>query len=158
MGYDLKRMRQASQPIAEYLKSASHSNPAFAQRYGEYRVDASAIEELKGFGKGYMIIAFSAEWCKDCARNVPVLGLISEAAGLEVRVFGHLMRDPLNPTVGWRIPPSPPEVREFNVTKIPFIVVLDMNGEKVGEIVENAPEGLSLEGAILKILKRFNDR
>ncbi|KPV65265.1 MAG: hypothetical protein AOA65_0300 [Candidatus Bathyarchaeota archaeon BA1] len=63
------------------------------------------------------MVVFSAEWCKDCTNNVPVLWLISELRGLEIRVFGHLKTDPLNPRERWKIPPSPPEVKDFGVEK-----------------------------------------
>jgi thiol-disulfide isomerase/thioredoxin len=101
-----------------------------------------------------VVVVFSAEWCKDCRRNVPVLGLVAEATGLEVRVFGHLMREVKDSDERWSIPPSSPEVKEFNVIKIPLISVLDGNGEEIGEVVENPPEGQSLEEALLDILKK----
>ena len=82
------------------------------------------------------------------------LNKISEFSGLEVRVFGHLMRSPLNSSERWKIPPSPPEVKEFNVKKIPLIVVLNKNGEKLGEIEENPPKGTSLEKALLQIYEQ----
>lgn len=152
--YDIEKIRRSSEPIGEYLRAVLKDRPAFAERYREYLLDAPTVEELKRYAEGYMIVVFSAEWCKDCARNVPVLGLLSEATGMEIRVFGHLIRDPLSPGGGWRIPPSPPEVKEFEVNKIPLIVILSRDGDKVGEIVENPPGGVSLEKAILSILKR----
>ena len=86
-------------------------------------------------------------------RNVPVLDLLAEAAGIEVRVFGHIMRDAKSNTKKWAVPPSPPEVDEFKVSKIPYMVVLKKEGEKVDEIVENPPPGKTLEQAILDIVK-----
>ncbi len=99
------------------------------------------------------MVVFSAEWCPDCHRNVPILALLNREAGLEVRVFGHLMRDSKNDKRWWRIPPSPPEVDDFDVVKIPHIAVLDMKGEVVGEIIESPPEGKSLEQALLDIFE-----
>lgn len=155
--YDLGRIRSSSEPIGEYLRTVLKDHPNFARRYEEYHLDLQTIEEMKRFAEDHIMIVFSAEWCKDCAKNVPVLGLISEKTGMEIRVYGHLMRDPLNPKERWRIPPSPPEVREFEVVKIPLIIVLDKKGDRVGEIIENPPEGQSLEEAILKILKRSQE-
>ncbi len=74
-------------------------------------------------------------------RNVPVLDLLAEATGLEVRVFGHIMRDAKSNTRKWAVPPSPPEVEEFNVAKIPLIVVLKKDGEKMGEISRKPAPG-----------------
>jgi hypothetical protein len=45
-----------------------------------------------------VLVVFSAQWCKDCATNIPVLALISEATGVDVRVFGGLKKDPLSHT------------------------------------------------------------
>jgi len=150
--YDLERIRRNSESVVDYLSSTMEYD-AFSRRLEEYRLDDDVVEKLKRHAERGVVVVFSAEWCPDCARNVPVLGLIAEATGLEVWIFGHLMRDPLNPKERWRIPPSPPEVREFNVVKIPLIVVLNNRGEKVGEIVENPPEGQSLEEALLGLLK-----
>ena len=100
-----------------------------------------------------MIFAFSAEWCPDCYRNIPVLAKLEEETGLETRMFGHLMRDAKSPTRLWRIPPSPEEVEEFKVVKIPSMFILDKTGNKVGEIIENPPQGKTLEAAILAILE-----
>lgn len=98
------------------------------------------------------MVAFSAEWCKDYAVNIPILALISEATGLNVRIFGGLKRGPLNPTRKWSIPPSPPEVEKFQVDKIPLILVFDKEGMELGRIVENPKEGLTLEEEILHII------
>ena len=118
-----------------------------------YTLDEDAVEAIRDHAGKVAVVAFSAEWCPDCHRNIPVLCLLSEATGMEVRVFGHLMREAKNLEEMWRIPPSPPEVKVFNVVKIPLILVLNEHGEKVGEIVENPPEGQTLEEALLEILK-----
>lgn len=152
--YDLAKMRSGSEPVDEYLEAAVKNYPAFAKRLKEYRLDKEAVIGIKKLRGKAIVVVFSAEWCPDCVRNVPVLGLLSRETGLEVRVFGHLMRNPLSPTERWKCPPSPPECKEFNVIKIPLILVFDQKGEKLGEIVENPPAGVSLEGALLDILKK----
>ena len=108
---------------------------------------------MKKKAKDYIVVAFSAEWCPDCMKNVPVLGMLSEATSLEVRVFGHMMRDAKSNTRRWAIPPCAPEVKEFGVVKIPLIVVLNKAGEKIGEVVENPPQGKTLEQSLLDIMK-----
>ena len=153
--YDLTRLRENSEGIANYLSAVSGEAPAFAKRKIEYRLNENVTGEMKRHSGEAVVIVFSAEWCPDCHRNVPVLGLLSEATGLDVRVFGRLKRDVKNPEKRWRIPPSPAEVREFNVVKIPLVVVLNKEGEKIGEIVENPPEGKSLEEALLDILENY---
>lgn len=100
--------------------------------------------------------AFSAEWCPDCHKYIPVLSLIAKATGLEVDVFGHLMRDPKKPKGFWKIPPSPPEVEVFAIKKIPTILVFNNQGYKMGEIIENPSEGETLEKALLDIILKSN--
>ena len=152
--HDLEKLKANSEEVSEYLAEPSQGHDRFNQRLDEYNLDPSIAETLKAHAGEAYVFVFSAEWCPDCYRNVPVLKLIADATGIETRVFGHLMRDSKNPDERWRIPPSPREVKEFDVAKIPLIVVLDGEGTKVGEIVENPPEGTTLEQALLDILEK----
>ena len=153
MKCDLSKIRENSEAVHDYVSAPSKTGDAFDKRRAEYKLDPVVVEELKKRVKDYSVVAFSAEWCPDCMRNVPVLNLISEATGLEVRVFGHMMRDAKSNTKRWAIPPCAPEVEEFGVIKIPLIVVLNKAGEKVSEVVENPPPGKTLEQALLDIMK-----
>jgi hypothetical protein len=75
-----------------------------------------------------------------------------------MNVFGHLKKGDRDAGELWEIPPSPPEVADFDVRKIPLIVVINHEGEVLGEIVENPPEGRTLEEAFLKILEAASDK
>ena len=154
MRYELEAIMSNSESVADYLTSSDEKAPKFAERKATYKLNKETVEKIKTYASNVVVVVFSAEWCPDCYRNVPVLGLISEETGLEVRVFGHLMRNVKNPDERWAIPPSPPEVKTFNVIKIPLITVLNEDGEKLGEIIENPPEGQTLERALLDILKK----
>jgi len=154
MRYELEAIMSNSESVADYLKSSEEKTPKFAERKTTYKLNKETVEKIKTYAGSAVVVVFSAEWCPDCYRNVPVLGLISEETGLEVRVFGHLMRNVKDPDEKWMIPPSPPEVKTFNVIKIPLITVLNEDGEKLGEIIENPPEGQTLEKALLDILKK----
>jgi thiol-disulfide isomerase/thioredoxin len=150
--HDLEQLRRKSEPVGEYLSSSAVSVPAFAESAEGYRLDPVVVEGLRSHAGSALVLVFSAEWCQDCRRVLPVAGVISEATGLKVRVFGHLMRDPKRPRGHWRIPPSPEEVEAFQIRRIPTIVVLDRDGRVMGEIVESPPTGRSLEAALLDIL------
>ena len=152
MIFDLEAVRNASESVVDYLKGSEAKTPRFSERKSTYELNRDAVDKIRAHASRAVVVAFSAEWCPDCFRNVPVLGLVSEETGLEVRVFGGLMRDAKNPSERWAVPPSPPEVKAFNVVKIPLIAVLNTDGEKIGEIVENPPEGVTLEEALLEIL------
>jgi thiol-disulfide isomerase/thioredoxin len=151
--YDITKLRKGSEAVHDYVSAPSKAKDAFDKRRADYKLDAAVTKELKKKAKDYVVFVFTAEWCPDCMRNVPVLDMISEATGLEVRAFGHIMRDAKSNTRKWAVPPSPPEVDEFNVQKIPYMVVLKKDGEKAGEIVENPPQGVTLEKALLDIMK-----
>jgi len=151
--YDIARLRTGSKAVHDYVNEPSKAKETFDRRHDEYKLDPVTVKELKNRAKDYLIIVFSAEWCPDCFRNVPVLDLLAEATGIEVRVFGHIMRDDKSNTRKWAIPPSPPEVEEFNVVKIPLVVVLKKDGKKLGEIIENPPPGKTLEQALLEIIE-----
>lgn len=154
MKYELEDVRRNSESVTDYLKSSEEKTLKFAERKATYKLNKDTVEKIKANAGSALVVVFSAEWCPDCHRNVPVLGLISEETGLEVRVFGHLMRNVKDPDERWAIPPSPPEVKKFNVIKIPLITVLNEEGEKRGKIIENPPEGQTLERALLDILKK----
>ena len=151
--HDLYKIKAASEPVLEYVEAARENSPRLHEQYETYRLDEEAVTKIRCHSDRILVVVFSAEWCPDCHRNVPILALLNREAGLEVRVFGHLMRDSKNDKRRWRIPPSPPEVEEFDVVKIPHIAILDMGGEVVGEIIENPPEGKSLEQALLDIFE-----
>lgn len=93
------------------------------------------------------------QWCQDCATKIPVLALISEATGVDVRVFGGLKKDPLSHTRKWRIPPSPPEADTFRIGKIPTMIVLSRDGREIGRIVENPKLAPTLKQEICEIIK-----
>ena len=135
------------------MEASREKAPRLHEQYETYRLDEEAAAKIRYYSDRVLVVVFSAEWCPDCHRNIPILALLNREAGLEVRVFGHLMRDTKNDNRRWMIPPSPPEVDDFDVDKIPHIAVLDMKGEVVGEIIENPPGGKSLEEALLEILE-----
>lgn len=153
MKYNIAKLRRGSKTIHDYVNEPSKAKETFDNRRNEYKLDPVIVKELKNRADDYLIIVFSAEWCPDCFRNVPVLDLLAEATSIEIRVFGHIMRDDKSNTRKWAVPPSPPEVEEFNVVKIPLIVVLKKDGKKSGEIIENPLPGKTLEQALLEIMK-----
>jgi len=153
MSINLSEIRKKTVSVKEYLDSLKQPfHEKFLTRKQTYQLKQEAINQLKKFANKYMLVAFSAEWCKDCAVNIPVLALISEATGLEVRIFGGLKKDSLSHTRKWRIPPSPQEVETFQVDKIPLIIVFDKEGKDIGKIIENPLEKPTLEEELVKII------
>jgi thiol-disulfide isomerase/thioredoxin len=154
MSINLTEIRKKTVSVKEYLDSLEQpSREKFLTRKQTYQLKLEVVNQLKKFANNYVIVAFSAEWCKDCAANIPVLDLLSEEAGLEVRIFGGLKKDPLSHTRKWRIPPSPREVEMFNVDKIPLILLFGRRGKMIGRIIEK-PQEPTLEEELLKIISQ----
>jgi hypothetical protein len=154
MSIDLSEIIERTVPVNQYINSLKQSfRERFLTRKQTYEPKQQAINELKKSASKCVIVAFSAEWCKDCAANIPVLALISEAMGMGVRVFGGLKKDPLSHTRKWRIPPSPPEVETFHIDKIPTTIVMSREGMEIGRIVENPKLAPTLEQEICEIIK-----
>lgn len=154
MNINLSEIREKTVSVSQYMESLTQPfQEKFLTRKQTYQLKAETVNQLKNLANKYLVVAFSAEWCKDCALNIPVLALISEATGLEVRVFGDLKKDPLSHTKKWRIPPSPPEVETFNVDKIPLMILFDREGREIGRIVENPSRMPTLEEELCEIIK-----
>lgn len=154
MPLNLSETRARTASVSDYINNLEEPfREKFLAREKTYQPNQEAISNLRQSAEEYMIIAFSATWCKDCAVTVPVLAVINEATGLEVRVFGGLKKDPLGQGRKWRIPPSPQEVETFNVDKIPLIVIVDREGREVGRIVETPTHQPTLEQELCELIK-----
>lgn len=152
---NLKAIMKRTVSADKYINDlASPFKKKFLERKLTYQPNEEAVQKLRSYAKDAVIVVFSAEWCKDSIANVPVLALLAEKTGIRVRVFGGLKKDPLNPKEKWKIPPSPPEVKTFNVQKIPHIVVFDKQGKQLGTIVENPKPDNTLEEEILHIIQQ----
>ncbi len=152
---NLKVIMKRTVSVDKYInKMAQPFKEKFSERKLTYQLNEEAVQELGSYAKDVVIVVFSAEWCKDCAANVPVLALLAEKTGVKVRVFGGLKTDPLNPKERCRIPPSPPEVKTFNVQKTPHIIIFDKQGKHLGTIIENPKPENTLEEEILHIIQQ----
>jgi thiol-disulfide isomerase/thioredoxin len=153
MNTDLSDIRRKTVSANQYIESLKQPfRDKFLTRKQTCQLKQEAINQLGKSADKCTVVAFSAEWCKDCATNIPVLALIAEATGLEVRIFGGLKKDSLSHSKKWRIPPSPREVETFQVDKIPLIIVFDKEGKCIGKIVENPREKPTIEEELVKII------
>jgi hypothetical protein len=151
---EIEAARQKAATVDEYIDSMSKLYRwKFLQRKDAYQPNVEALEGIKGLAEEYFVLAFSAQWCKDCSQNIPVLGLVSGATGLEVQVLGGIKTDPLSKDCLWAIPPSPPEVLSFCVEKLPWIILFDQQGNEVGKIVENPEHTGSIEEELLYFMR-----
>jgi hypothetical protein len=154
MNTSLLEIEKKTVSIDKYIESLEQVfQDKFLVRKQNYRLNVEATSQLARLAKDYALVVFSAQWCKDCATNIPVLALVSEITGMNVRIFGGLKKDPLSHTRKWRIPPSPPEVETFRVDKIPTIIVISKEGKEIGRIVENPKLASTLEQEIYEITR-----
>jgi thiol-disulfide isomerase/thioredoxin len=154
MNFDLSDIRKKTVTASQYIEGLEQPfKEKFLAKKRTYKLRPETANALKDFAGKFVIVVFSAAWCKDCAEIVPVLSLMERAAGLEVRVFGGLKKDPLSHVCKWRIPPSPPEVLTFQVNKIPLVVMVDSRGAELGRIVESPKRWPTLEQEIYEIIK-----
>ena len=155
---NLETIMRKTIPVDKYINEISQPyKDKFLQKMQSYQMEEKPINQLKEHAKDLVIIVFSAEWCKDCAENVPILALLAKEIEIEIRVFGGLKTNPLNKKEKWSIPPSPPEVKKFNVKKIPHIIIFNKNGKELGTIIENPKPGNTLEKEIFNILQHSED-
>lgn len=154
MNFNLPEIRKKTVSLDQYIDSLEQPfKEKFLNRKQTYKLQPEAVDQLRNFAEKYIAIVFSAAWCKECAEYIPVLSLISEATGLEVRVFGGLMKDPLSQVCKWRIPPSPPEVVTFEVDKIPLIIIANLHGKEIGQVIESPKIWPTLEQELYETMK-----
>ncbi|TFG27436.1 hypothetical protein EU528_12870 [Candidatus Thorarchaeota archaeon] len=151
---DFEEIRKRTTTIKGYIDALPDKDKDIVmEAYEEYTVKDDVVDELRGIMKGLKVVIFSAPWCGDCKRAMPVMLHLDEKIGLDAMVFGEIKTDPLNKDIQWKVPPSPPEINEWGVKAIPWFVFFDAGGNKVGTLIEKPTVKETLEEEILYILK-----
>ena len=151
---DLNDIRLSTTNVREYIDSLKDKDKEkLLEVYNSYKLDADVVDELRDALKDLTLVVFSAAWCGDCKRAMPVILQIEEQLGLEVLVFSKIKTAPLDPDRQWAVPPSPPEVNEWGVTAIPWFNFYDSEGSLVGTLIEKPTVKETLEAEILYVLK-----
>ena len=151
---DLNEIRSRTTNVREYIDSLRDKDRAkFLEVYNSYKLDVDVVDELRDAVKDLTVVVFSAAWCGDCKRGMPVLLQIEEQLGLEVLVFSKIKTAPLDPDRQWAVPPSPPEVNEWGVTAIPWFNFYTADGNLVGTMIEKPTVKETLEAEFLHVLK-----
>ncbi|MFX1482595.1 MAG: thioredoxin family protein [Promethearchaeota archaeon] len=151
---DFNDIRSRTKSVHDYIDELKDKDKdIMLETYKEYKLEASVIEELKKIAKDLIVVAFSAAWCGDCKKAMPVMLYLEEELGWEILVFSKIKTAPLDPNRQWAVPPSPPEIDEWGVTAIPWFVFYDSHGNKLGTLVEKPTVKNTIEAEILYILK-----
>ena len=151
---DFEEIRKRTTNIRGYIDALSDKDKDLVmEEYEGYKLSEEATNELREVMKDLKVVIFSAPWCGDCKRAMPVMLHLEEKIGLDAMVFGEIKTDPLNKDIQWKVPPSPPEINEWKATAIPWFEFIDSEGNRVGHLREKATVKETLEEEILYILK-----
>ncbi|TFG30115.1 hypothetical protein EU527_14920 [Candidatus Thorarchaeota archaeon] len=151
---DFEDIRRRTTNIQEYIdKLPDKDRDIVLEAYEEYSLNKEATNELRDILKDLKVVIFSAPWCGDCKRAMPILLHLEKDYGLDAMVFGEIKTDPLNKNVQWRVPPSPPEINEWGATAIPWFEFFDSDGNKIATLIEKPHVKETLEEEMLYILK-----
>lgn len=155
--HDIDKLRKNGITTEEYIDSLEgKSGKELEENYQKYQPKKEIIKKLAEEAKGYTFIAFSAVWCKDCKTNMAAFAkIVKEQPEIDAICFKGIKSAPLDPNIRWRIPPSPKEVDEFNLERIPTIYILDSKGQQVAEMIENPKNKETLEEELLYLLENL---
>ncbi len=150
---DFEDIKKRTTNIQGYIdKLPDKDRDLLMEAYEEYSLNEAAANELKSLLENLKVVIFSAAWCGDCKRAMPVLLHLEKEYGLNAMVFSEIKTDPLNKDVQWRVPPSPPEINEWGVKAIPWFEFFDNDNNKVGTLIEKPHVKDTLEEEMLYIL------
>ncbi|MHA1791104.1 MAG: TlpA family protein disulfide reductase [Promethearchaeota archaeon] len=140
-----------SDPIKYIEHIENQKNQAkFIEKLSMSRIDPEVTKKLEHVIKKnkLQLVVFSASWCKDCQQVIPVLAKIYQETQIPIKQLGNVKVNLKKPPQ-WHVPPSPPEINELDVKKIPAILILDQGNIEIARIYEQPPEGKSLEQHLL---------
>ncbi len=127
---------------------------AFLRFAKSYTLDAEAVEKLKKFQEDYVILVLYADWCGDARRAVPVLSLLENETEFDIRAARGMTKPPYGSDELWAVPPSPPEVKTFEIASSPTIIIFKKDtGEEIGRIKTKPKMTSKIETEILKIIE-----
>ncbi|NHJ15231.1 MAG: hypothetical protein EAX95_16235 [Candidatus Thorarchaeota archaeon] len=126
----------------------------FLRFANSYELDKDAIERLRKFEESYVIFAMYANWCGDARRAIPVLSMIENESNFRIIAASGMTKPPYGSSELWAVPPSPIEVKTFEIRSSPTIIVFKKDtGEEVGRILTRPRMTSRIETEILKIIE-----
>jgi thiol-disulfide isomerase/thioredoxin len=152
--HDVKHLEKAGMQVDEMITNLSGTDgEVMKENYEKYEPNQEALSELEEKAKDYLFVVFCAEWCKDCKTTAAYFAkIVKLKPSINGIFFKGLKSAPKDPDVRWRVPPSPPEVNDFDLRKIPTIFILNSEGKLVGEMIENPQIKSTVEEELVYIL------
>ncbi|MFW9923361.1 MAG: thioredoxin family protein [Candidatus Thorarchaeota archaeon] len=155
--HDINILRKNGITIQEYMDSLEgQSGEELKENYKKYSPKADIVKELAEKSKDYTFVVFSAVWCKDCKTNIAAFARILDLQPkIDAIFFKGIKSAPLDPNIRWKVPPSPAEVNDFDLIKIPTFYILNKEGKVVTQMVENPENKETLEEELLYLIENL---
>ncbi len=146
----------------EYLKIY---NDKIAYNYKTYKLKINIIKKVEDLlnrkDESLKILAFGADWCPDCSKNIPRMIKIIKymnMTNVDFKILYGIMTNAFHKpgeTI-WHKTRSPPEAVDpkFNLEKIPTFYFFNKYGDYLGNIVENPKYKSTLEEDLLEIIQK----
>lgn len=157
---DIKSSTMNTEKYLEHIKEKKD----MINNFNTYSPNEDVIEQISTLlsdkNEEINLLAIGADWCHDCAKQVPsMLKIIKNLNNTPIKfriLYGvktnpfHKEDEPL-----WHKEKSPPEATDpkFNLEAIPTFYFFKKDGQYVGRIVEGPAENSTLEQEFLKILE-----
>ena len=125
----------------------------FVREAQAYRLKEDAAAKLAEYLEDYTVVACFADWCGDARRAIPVLKVIEDATGKKIVTLGGMKKPPYGSKELWAVPPSPEEVRIFEMTSSPTILIFNKSGQEIGRIKTRQRMTPTIEEEIVKIIE-----
>jgi len=154
--HDVKHLEKSGLKVDEMIENLSGKDgDTIRENFEKYEPIEGVLSELEEKANGYLFVVFSADWCRDCKTNVAAFAkILKRIPTINGVFFKGIKSAPKDPDIRWRVPPSPPEVNDFDLRKIPTIFIIDSNGKLVGEMLENPEHKPTLEEELVYILDK----
>lgn len=113
----------------QFLAQAKSNRDGFEQNHHEFRLheaDRSFFVAFNGKYGPLKVLAIGEDWCPDVVRGLPVMAIIAEETGMELRVF---LRDQ-NPDL------MDLYLKEGKFRSIPVFAFFDRNFKPIGHWIE----------------------
>ncbi|MHA1124793.1 MAG: thioredoxin family protein [Candidatus Heimdallarchaeota archaeon] len=155
--HDLKKLHENGKKIDEVIESFDCKGAEDIKDNCEnYEPKLEVVNELVAKAKDYTIVVFSADWCKDCKSNVGAFAKIVQLyPEIDAVFFKGIKTAPMDPNIKWKVPPSPPEVNDFDLQRLPTFYILDSKGYVKSILLENPVTKPTVEEELLYLIENI---
>ena len=118
--------------FADWMGSIEKNSDLFQRHYNEFTPKADDIAALKGYveNNGVKMLVLGTDWCPDVWRGLPVAAKISEASGMELRIFERDANSDIMSEF----------LKEGEFESVPTIVLYDGDQNYLGHWIERADQ------------------